>query len=83
MYTALGILGGLLVLFGFFRITSGKWSGKSLIYELDNLLGAILIGIYQFHNRVYITVVLNVIWAIVALRGIASYSQRRKVKSRK
>ena len=83
MYTALGILGGLLVLFGFFRITSGKWSGKSLIYELDNLLGAILIGIYQFHNRVYITVVLNVIWAIVALRGIASYSQRRRVKSRK
>ena len=81
MYTALGILGGLLVLFGFFRITSGKWSGKSLIYELDNLLGATLIGIYQFHNRVYITVILNVVWAVVALRGIASYNQRRR-KSR-
>jgi hypothetical protein len=82
MYTAVGISGALLVLFGFYRITTGKWSGKSILYELDNLIGAILIGIYQFHNRVYITVILNVIWAVVALRGIASYSQRRRKNRR-
>lgn len=78
MYTLLGTIGAVLVLFGFYRTTIGKWTGKSRLYELDNLVGAILIAIYQFHFRVYITVVLNVIWAIVALNGLTSYKQRRK-----
>ncbi len=80
MYIAIGIIGALLVLFGFYRTTIGKWTGKSKLYELDNLIGASMIAVYQFHYKVYITVVLNVIWAIVALRGLTSYSQRRKTK---
>jgi len=80
MYTTVGIIGALLVLFGFYRTTIGKWTGKSKLYELDNLVGAILIAVYQFHYRVYITVVLNVIWAVVALNGLTSYRQRRKTK---
>jgi len=78
MYKVAGILGAILVLFGFYRTTIGKWSGKSKIYELDNLLGASLLAVYQYHYKVYITMVLNVIWAAVALRGLTSYSQRRK-----
>jgi hypothetical protein len=78
MYKVVGTIGALLVLFGFTRITSGKWNGKSKIYELDNLLGASLLAVYQFHYKVYITMVLNLIWAAVALRGLNSYRQRRK-----
>jgi hypothetical protein len=80
MYTALGIIGAIMVLFGFYRTTIGKWTGKSRLYELDNLVGASLIAVYQLHYKVYITVVLNVIWAIVALNGLTSYRQRRKRK---
>ena len=78
MYKVAGILGAVLVLFGFYRTTIGKWTGRSKLYELDNLVGACLIAVYQFHYKVYITVVLNVVWAIVALRGLTSYRQRRK-----
>jgi hypothetical protein len=77
VYVTIGIIGAILVLFGFYRTTIGKWTGKSKLYELDNLIGASMIAVYQFHYRVYITVVLNIIWAIVALRGLTSYSQRR------
>lgn len=69
-----------MVLFGFYRTSIGKWTGKSALYELDNLVGAILITIYQFHYHVYITVVLNIIWAIVALHGLTSYAERRLKK---
>ena len=80
MYTFIGIIGAILVLFGFYRISIGKWTGKSRLYELDNLVGAVMITIYQLHFRVYVTVVLNIIWAIVALHGLTSYKQRRKRK---
>jgi hypothetical protein len=76
MYEAFGIIGSLLILFGFYRISTNKWTGKSFWYELDNLIGALLVFIYQAHHHTYITATLNVIWVIVALRGITSYKQR-------
>jgi hypothetical protein len=77
MYTALGIIGGIFTLFGFYRISIGKWTGKSLWYELDNLFGALLVLIYQLHYKVYVSVILNIIWAVVAFRGVVSYRDRR------
>lgn len=82
MYNVIGIVGALLILFGFYRISYGKWTGKSFWYEFDNLLGAVFILVYQIHYRVYISVIVNVIWAIVAFRGVMSYRERR-LKSRK
>lgn len=77
MYTVIGSLGAMLLLLGFYRTSIGKWTGKSFWYELDNFFGAILILIYQFHYRAYISVTLNIIWAIVAFRGISSFAERR------
>jgi hypothetical protein len=77
LYTALGIVGAALILFGFYRTSIGKWTGKSLWYELDNFFGAIFIGFYQLHHKAIISVVINIIWAIVAFRGISSYAERR------
>ncbi|HSW78649.1 MAG TPA: hypothetical protein VLF88_01345 [Candidatus Babeliales bacterium] len=77
MYTAFGIVGAVLILFGFYRVSIGKWTGKSLWYELDNLVGAILVTVYQLHYHAYITMLLNIIWAIVAFRGVISYRERR------
>lgn len=80
MYVFIGIVGGLLTLLGFYRISVGKWTGKSFWYEFDNLFGAVFILIYQLHYRVYISVILNVIWAVVAFRGVVSYRERRPKK---
>lgn len=75
-FNALGLLGALLLLFGFFRSVSGKWNGKSFWYELDNVLGATLVIIYQVYYHAYVTVVLNAIWAAVALWGIITFFRR-------
>jgi hypothetical protein len=82
LYNAVGIVGAILILIGFYRVSIGRWSGKSLWYEMDNLVGAILILIYQLHYKVYISVILNLIWAIVAFHGISSFAERR-LKRRK
>ena len=77
MYKILGLVGAILILLGFYRTSIGHWSGKSMWYELDNFVGAVLMTIYQLHYKVYISVILNIIWAIVAFRGLEPYAQRR------
>jgi hypothetical protein len=77
LFTAIGTAGAILILFGFYRVTSGIWTGKSFWYELDNFFGASLLAVYQVHNKVYIPVVINAVWAIVAFRGMSSYAERR------
>lgn len=80
IYDLFGIVGASLVLFGFYRVSIGQWTGKSFWYELDNFFGAILLGAYQVHHKAYISVIINVIWAAVALRGLKSYTARQSIK---
>jgi hypothetical protein len=75
--TAFGIAGAFCILLGFYRTSIGKWTGKSLWYELDNLVGASLLIVYQLSIGAYVTLSLNVVWVIVAFAGITSIAQRR------
>ena len=75
-YNIVGTIGGALILLGFYRTSIGKWENKSFWYELDNVVGASLLIVYQLHLNAYISAVLNVIWALVAFRGLTSFAQR-------
>ncbi len=76
-YNYVGMAGAALILLGFYRTSIGRWTNRSLLYELDNLVGALLLVLYQLHNHTYMTVILNVIWATVAFRGVTSIAERR------
>ena len=82
LYNAIGILGAFLILLGFYRTSIGKWNTRSFLYELDNLVGATLLVAYQLHHHAYITVVVNVIWAVIAFRGLTSFAERRRVSQK-
>jgi len=76
IYNGIGIVGSLLVLFGFYRTSVGRWTNKSFWYELDNVVGSALIVIYQVRLHAYISVTVNIIWAVVAFRGVSSFAER-------
>jgi hypothetical protein len=76
VFNAIGIIGSLLVLFGFYRTSIGRWTNKSFWYELDNVIGSILVIVYQVRLHAYISVTVNVIWAVVAFKGISSFTER-------
>ncbi len=82
VYNLIGFVGAVLVLLGFYRTSIGKWKNKSFIYELDNLVGALLVIVYYMHHKAYIGIIINVIWAIVAFRGLLPFAERydRKVR---
>lgn len=75
-YNAIAIIGSMLLLFGFYRVNSGKWTNKSFWYELDNVFGATLLIVYQIHYHAYISVGLNLIWALVAATGLSVFLRR-------
>ncbi|HTB49230.1 MAG TPA: hypothetical protein VK712_04055 [Verrucomicrobiae bacterium] len=77
-----GITGCILILFVFYRTSIGRWTGKSLWYELDNLLGATLLIIYSYEKTAYVNIALNLVWAIVAFRGVSSIAKRRQRKGK-
>lgn len=78
IYNIVGTIGACLILLGFYRTSIGKWKNKSFWYELDNTVGASMLIIYQAHLGAYISVVLNIIWAVVAFRGLISFGERYK-----
>jgi len=78
-YNIVGTLGAALILLGFYRTSIGKWKSKSLVYELDNLVGSILLLVYHIHFQAYIGAVLNLVWMVVAFRGLTSFTERYRV----
>ena len=83
IYTVIGAIGACLVLFGFYRLSIGKWKNKSFWYELDNTVGALMLMAYQLHLGAYIGVVVNAIWAVVAFKGLTSFAERYKQQHKK
>lgn len=79
----IGLAGAALIVFGFFRISLGVWTSKSFWYELDNLIGASLMVIHEAFIGAYIPMVLSIMWAIVALKGLTSFAERSDEKKLK
>lgn len=74
----IGALGGAVLLFAFARISLGLWKSTSLWYELDNFVAAVLLGVYTLRKGAIVSALINVIWAIVALKGVTSLAERRR-----
>lgn len=79
----IGYTGATLVLLGFIRVNSGKWDNKSIWYELDNLVGTLMLAIYHFALGAHASLVLNLVWAIAAVNGINSINHRRRLRNKK
>ncbi len=76
LYDIVGYTGAFLILFGFYRTSIGKWTNKSLLYELDNFVGAACLLVYNIHNATYVGVLVNIVWLGVAVRGMSSFADR-------
>ena len=83
-YNIIGIVGAGMVLFGYYRISIGRWTNKSMLYELDNIVGPGLIIFYSYHHKAYVGMVLNLVWVAVAFHGLLPFAERygRQLKQR-
>jgi hypothetical protein len=73
---AAGWAGALLILLGYVLITTGKLTGKSLLYQAINVLGAAGFAINGWWHRALPSAALNVVWLLIG--AIASWRIIRK-----
>jgi len=69
----MGWTGAFLLLLAYFLLTKKKISSKSLHYQGMNLVGSVLVGVNAFFNGAYPSLMINVIWLIIAFWGIEKF----------
>ncbi len=77
----LGLIGGVVLLFAFWRVNSGVWKVTSAWYELDSFVASAILLYYTWQKHAYVNIVLNLVWAYVALRGLTSVAERRAMRN--
>jgi hypothetical protein len=69
--TAIGFLGGALVLLSFAGVAFGRLSTSGATYHAMNLAGAAALVAAGLPARAWPSVTVNVVWAAISLHGLA------------
>tara|TARA_Y100000310_G_C20549812_1_gene747480 strand:+ start:657 stop:941 length:285 start_codon:yes stop_codon:yes gene_type:complete len=69
----IGICGAAVILIAFFMNNARRWKDTDLIYDVMNSLGGLLLVIYSITLLSIPFIILNGVWAIIALRDVALY----------
>lgn len=73
-----GICGATLLLVAYFMATTKRWQTHTVQYQLSNLVAAILLIVYSFSKTAYVHVVINIVWASVAIVGLIFIGEHRR-----
>jgi hypothetical protein len=63
---AVGVVGLVLLLGGYFLVSTGRLGGQSVGYQSTNLAGAVVLIAYSWALQAWASVVLNLVWAGIA-----------------
>jgi len=74
----LGWIGAIEVIIAYVLVSTGKMTGDSVIYQLLNLTGAILLIIQTIYLKAYPSAFVNVIWTAIAAYSIIKNSGKSK-----
>ncbi|MBD3304594.1 hypothetical protein GF343_05600 [Candidatus Woesearchaeota archaeon] len=76
----IGLIGAFLILLAFFMNQVHKWKSDSIVYDITNLVGALLMAYYSYILRAWPFLILNLVWAGVSLRELQVDSAGKKKK---
>jgi len=73
---AVGLLGVLLILLAYFLLQAGRMRGHSLVYQLMNAFGALLVLVSLFYAFNLSAFLMELAWLAVSIYGIAKGRKR-------
>ena len=76
-----GWIGAGLVILAYALVSTQKVESKSVAYQLMNLVGGILLIISSMYVKFYQSVLINVIWVVVAIISIVMSRSKREIKN--
>lgn len=74
-----GWVGMILILIAFYLVSNKKVEPNSKPYQLMNLFGAIGIVINTYFNQAWPAMMLNVVWALIAIKTL--FQNRQNLES--
>jgi hypothetical protein len=74
----IGWIGTFLIVLAYFLVTYNKVSSTGKTYALMNLFGAIGIGINVYFHRAWPAVIMELIWALIAISSLVKIAVKRK-----
>ena len=66
----IGWIGAVLIVGAYFFNINGKLKSSSILYIISNLLGGIFFTINTFVHKAYPSMIVNIIWVIIAIAAI-------------
>jgi hypothetical protein len=73
-----GNLGVVLLITTFYLNVAGKLNSKGLVYNVGNLLVAILLGINLYFRPNISSIIIEIFWAGISIYGIVNYYRNKK-----
>lgn len=77
MDQVLSAIGAAAILFAFWALQTKRMRSEQVVYQLVNLVGASLLATAAVMTESWSFVVLNVVWALVALWALARRPEHR------
>ena len=79
-HDALGTFGVCLVLFAYFQLQTGRLSSEALSYSVLNLTGSLFLLISLMYTFNFASVLIEIVWILISLIGLARYYQRYRAR---
>lgn len=76
----IGLIGAFLILLAFFMNQIHKWKSDSIIYDITNLAGSLLMTYYSYVLQAWPFLILNIVWAGVSLRELQVDASKKENK---
>lgn len=67
IYSIIGWVGGIFLILAYFLLSIRKLKSNSIIYHSLNFFGAIGLAISTFMTKSWPSMVLNIVWALIAI----------------
>ncbi len=77
LFQVVGWIGAAMVVLAYFLITYKKVDGRSVVYQVLNLLGCVGVGINAFHQAAWPSFGIQIVWGIVATLGLMSIFSKK------
>ncbi len=75
---AMGITAMLLILSGYFLISSNKVDSRSPLYQSLNVIGSVIFVIYLSIKSAWAAVALNAAWSVIGIIALISIFKKKK-----
>lgn len=77
----LGWIGAVLLLWAYFQVSHKKWDGNSLVYNMYNVIGSVLVGANALYFGALPSTGINIIWLVIGVHALTRIRRGKHIEA--